>query len=165
MKSARREIFLFAGVGIVGFLVDAGVFHLLVAWLGLYFARVWSFLCAACTTWWLNRARTFRNRRSGHMPALELAIYIALMLGGGGINYAVYAMMVHNIPFVHLHPILGIACGSLAGMALNFFSSRQLLFRRFRLSAATNLVNDSAAPRAASSTLHEGAECSSKLTF
>ena len=36
VRGAQREIFLFAGAGIVGFLIDAGVFHLLVAWLGLY---------------------------------------------------------------------------------------------------------------------------------
>ncbi|MGP8231318.1 MAG: GtrA family protein [Methylovirgula sp.] len=154
MRGIRREIFLFAIVGVVGFLVDAGVFQLLVGWLGLYFARVWSFLCAACTTWSLNRARTFRDRRSGRTPAAELAIYLSLMLGGGGINYAVYAAMVHNIPFVRIHPVLGIACGSLAGLAFNFASSRQFLFRRSELS-----LNDTVEPRSADSIVHESAEC------
>ena len=126
---AAAGIFWFAVAGIIGFLVDVGVLYLLKGWLGLYASRVFSFLSAAFSTWLFNRAVTFRGRRSGHSAGKELGIYLALMTIGGSVNYGVFALLVSRMSIAAQHPAIGVAAGSLAGMAVNLITSRFLLFR------------------------------------
>lgn len=127
--SFLRRLLLFGLVGVVGFVVDTAVLYALRGFAGLYTGRVFSFLAAAFTTWVLNRSLTFHDRRSGTSRRSEFAIYLVLMLGGGGVNYGVYAAMISRYEFVGAHPVIGIAVGSLAGMFVNLVSSRFLLFR------------------------------------
>ncbi len=126
------DLFWFGVSGLIGFLVDTGVLYLFKAALGVYMARVLSFLCAAATTWFFNRTVTFRDRRSAHSAPREFGIYLALMLGGGSVNYGVYALLVSRELLVARYPVLGVAAGSLAGMAVNLLTSRFLLFRHRR---------------------------------
>lgn len=123
------RFFLFGLVGVAGFAVDAAVLYAVRGFAGLYYGRVLSFLGAAFTTWVLNRNLTFRDRRSGTSRRSEFAIYIALMLCGGLVNYGVYAAMISRYEHVNAHPVIGVAVGSLAGMLINLFTSRFLLFR------------------------------------
>lgn len=127
--SFLRRLLLFGVVGVAGFVVDTAVLYALRGFAGLYAGRVFSFLAAAFTTWVLNRSLTFRDRRSGTSRRSEFAIYLVLMLGGGGVNYGVYAAMISRYEFVGAHPVIGVAVGSLAGMLVNLLSSRFLLFR------------------------------------
>lgn len=129
MKKLLREILLFGCVGAAGFLVDTAVLYLLRGWLGPLAARIPSFLSAVFSTWWLNRRITFRARPSGLDAHRELGRYLLLMLFGGAVNYGVYAAMLWSLPLVGRHPVLGVAGGSLAGMAVNLATSRLLLFR------------------------------------
>jgi putative flippase GtrA len=124
-----RQTLLFGIVGTVGFVVDTAVLYLLKGLVGLYWGRLFSFLCAAATTWLLNRTFTFEGRSSGHGPMKEMAIYIGLMTLGGAVNYLVYAVLVSHFPLVAQIPVLGVAAGSLAGMVVNFITSRFFLFR------------------------------------
>ncbi len=115
--------------GVVGFLVDSGVLYALMAvGLGPYAARVPSFLCAATATWLINRYWTFADRRSDQRGS-EWGRYVAAMVAGGALNYAVYAALVANSGLVREWPVLGVAAGSLAGMVLNFISSWFLVFK------------------------------------
>lgn len=125
--SAR--FFWFVLSGIIGFMTDTGILYLLKDFLGLYGARAISFVSAVFATWVFNRSITFRNRTSGHAKAREFGIYIALMLAGGSINYAIYAFMIASYAIVAQQPVLGVACGSIAGMTINLLTSRFLLFR------------------------------------
>jgi putative flippase GtrA len=125
--SAR--FFWFGLSGIIGFMTDTGVLYLLKDFLGLYGARAVSFVSAVFMTWVFNRTITFRNRISGHSKAREFGIYIALMLAGGSVNYAIYAFMIASYANVAQQPVLGVACGSIAGMTINLLTSRFLLFR------------------------------------
>jgi len=122
-----RRLLLFALAGTVGFVVDAGVLYALAPWLGWYAARVASFLAAATATWLINRRYTFAVERP---PSLwrEYLAYLGAMLGGAAVNYAVYALV---LQFVHGRgaALLGVALGSLAGMAVNYLSARHLVFR------------------------------------
>ena len=52
------------------------------------------------------------------------------MLAGGLVNYAVYAWLVLNYQLVAEHLVIGVAIGSLAGMCINYATSRIILFRR-----------------------------------
>ena len=96
----------FGIVGAVGFVVDAGLLHLLLIWgLGPYSGRVVSFLAAATMTWILNRSFTFRRdspstadpapmHSAAMHPAGEWLAYLGVMVVGGMANYGTYAVAV-----------------------------------------------------------------------
>jgi putative flippase GtrA len=123
----------FGVVGVVGFLVDAGLLRaLLAAGLGYYSGRAISFLSAATATWILNRSFTFRRDAEvvrAH-PAAEWLSYLGLMLIGGVANYGAYALAVENSTLVRAHPELGVALGSLVGMVINYWTAKTMIFER-----------------------------------
>ncbi|CAN5674212.1 hypothetical protein BH11PSE13_BH11PSE13_21990 [soil metagenome] len=128
-----REFLTFAAVGIVGLAVDLGVLYLAAPMLGWYAARGVSFLAAASTTWALNRRYTFAARRSSNTPIWrEYVGYLVTMLGGAALNYAVYVATLHWAGESRWAPALGVALGSIAGLAVNFLSARQLVFKAKR---------------------------------
>ncbi|MEA5097994.1 MAG: GtrA family protein [Burkholderiaceae bacterium] len=124
-----RSIFLFGIVGTVGFLADTAVLYLLRDTLGPWVARLCSFLVAVLVTWLMNRYLTFSDRASKLPIHQEFSVYLILMLVGGSVNYGVYAWLIVSDEIVRQHPVLGVACGSLAGMAINLFCAQFLLFR------------------------------------
>lgn len=123
------QFFWFGVSGAVGFVVDVTVLYLLKGSLGLYGARLVSFLCAVFLTWLFNRAITFRNRKSGHSVVKEFCIYLTLMLIGGFVNYALYALLISKYSIIAIYPFYGVAAGSIAGMIINLCTSRFILFR------------------------------------
>ena len=127
----------FGIVGGIGFLVDAGVLTFMLTWgLGPYSGRVVSFLAAATITWILNRSFTFRRDSSSDIhpaprnPMGEWLVYLGLMVIGGLVNYGVYAAAVTFLEPVRMHPVIGVALGSIAGMGVNFWTSKTLVFER-----------------------------------
>lgn len=123
-------MFLFGLAGGVGFLVDAGVLYLVKGVLGLYAARIVSFLAAAFTTWLVNRNLAFQARKSGVPLHKEFSAYVVLMTSGGLVNYILYAWLVTVSALVAQHPVIGVAVGSLGGMLVNFATARFFLFKR-----------------------------------
>jgi putative flippase GtrA len=122
----------FGIVGGLGFLVDTGILYLMLA-LGLdrYSGRIFSFLGAATATWLLNRSFTFRrDSPSDQHPAGEWLAYLGLMAIGGLVNYGVYAAAVTFWDLAHRHPVIGVAFGAVAGMAINFWSAKTMVFER-----------------------------------
>ncbi len=94
-----------------------------------------SFLAAATVTWILNRSFTFRRETfpdgtSRAHPAGEWLAYLGLMVIGGVVNYGTYALAVELSEPVRRYPALGVALGSIAGMAINFWSAKTLVFER-----------------------------------
>ncbi|CAH2902462.1 MAG: GtrA-like protein [uncultured Paraburkholderia sp.] len=124
-----KEIFAFGVVGTIGFVVDTGVLYLTKAHFGLFYGRATSFVCAAFTTWLINRAWTFKNKRSSLGAKSEFAVYFLLMLIGGAVNYSAYVITVSKYPIAAVYPIIGVAIGSLADMFVNLMSSRMILFK------------------------------------
>ena len=130
--ASRYRFLVFCAVGTVGFLVDLGVLYAVSPWLGWYGGRIASFLVAASVTWQLNRTVTFSAPAEGAGRAQNLwrqyMRYLTAMLLGAGVNYAVYAT---TLAFVDIPQVavLGVALGSIAGMAINFFSAQRLLLR------------------------------------
>lgn len=118
----------FSLVGVVGFIVDAGLLHLLIDTLGPYIARLLSFAVAVITTWILNRTFTFAERQSGLSLPQELGRYFSAMIVGGSVNYALYAALVYFIEAVAQQPILGVIAGTLAGLTINFTLSKRWIF-------------------------------------
>ncbi len=133
LPAARlRTVFWFGVTGVLGFLVDAGLLHVLASgWhVNLYLARACSFTCAATVTWVLNRLITFAApQRRPQELAVEWTAYFAASLGGGCINYLVFALAVRVSPLLHQIPTLGVALGTLAGMSFNFLMYSRFVFR------------------------------------
>jgi len=137
-RRAPGQFIRFTLVGGIGFVVDAGLLRLLLmAGFGYYGGRVVSFLAAATTTWLLNRSFTFRRESSaesvaiGH-PAGEWIAYLGVMVIGGAVNYGTYAVAIALSELVRAHPELGVALGSLAGLCINFWSAKLMIFERKR---------------------------------
>jgi putative flippase GtrA len=119
----------FAIVGTVGFVVDAAVLYALIYGLGAgpYLGRLASFLAAASMTWLLNRRFTFPDTR--RQPAhRQWTVFVAFMALGGLLNYGTYALVVTLAPDYPVTPLLAVAAGALAGLALNFTTSRLFVF-------------------------------------
>ncbi|WP_346839530.1 GtrA family protein [Microbulbifer sp. SAOS-129_SWC] len=132
MNTVKR-VGLFAAVGTLGFIADSAMLYFLKSSIGLYAGRIVSFLFAVVVTWLFNRFWTFGDRLSQFSASGELFFYLLLMTAGGSVNYAVYAWLVTVSDTVRLAPVLGVAAGSLSGMAINFLSARLLIFREKRI--------------------------------
>lgn len=134
MSGSRREstgqFLRFAVVGVLAFLVDASVLQAALA-LGLdpYSGRVASYLCAATAAWAMNRRYTFRvPGREG--LAGEWLAYLAANAIGGLVNYGTYVLALWLSGAVRTWPVLGVAAGSVAGLAFNFVVNKYWVFRR-----------------------------------
>lgn len=132
--STRKQFLFFCVAGTLGFIVDVAVLYSLTGLLGWYGARAVSFLAAATSTWMLNRSVTFRSatrtrRAQGASVLREFASYLVSASAGGALNYATYAGALHFSEGRSWAPLLGVMCGSIAGMAVNYISARFLVFR------------------------------------
>jgi putative flippase GtrA len=123
-----NQFLRFCVAGTVGFIVDAGLLQMLVVGMQAnpYAARVASFLAAASVTWLINRRYTFAV---SHKPTQsEWRRYVCLMLLGAVVNYGVFSICIAFWDLATTQPWLGVAFGSIAGLGLNFSTSR-LMYR------------------------------------
>ncbi|MBP7711499.1 MAG: GtrA family protein [Gammaproteobacteria bacterium] len=130
MRESTGQFLRFAVVGVLAFLVDASVLQAALA-LGLdpYSGRVASYLCAATAAWAMNRRYTFRvPGREG--LAGEWLAYLAANAIGGLVNYGTYVLALWLSGAVRTWPVLGVAAGSVAGLAFNFVVNKYWVFRR-----------------------------------
>ncbi|MEQ9464820.1 MAG: GtrA family protein [Haliea sp.] len=129
MTGLRRQAWCFAGIGAVGFLVDAGVLSWLVAsqgW-GLYSARAISFGLAVTATWYLNRRITFASHaRAGR--GREYGRYLSTQTIGALINLGVYVSVIAAVPTLASCPVIPLALGSATALLFNFVSARLWVF-------------------------------------
>lgn len=128
----RSDFILFGAIGTAAFLVDGSILYSVKGILGVYWGRLLSFFCAVLFTWLLNRNLTFKRRASGRSLSAEFAHYFLVMLGGGMVNYFLYAILVVTVEAVANKPILGVAAGSCAGLIFNFTLARRFVYSRQR---------------------------------
>lgn len=121
------QFFWFSIVGALGFGVDAAVLDTAVHRLGYdpHGGRVVSLAVAATTTWLLNRTLTFRRKDRGGLK--EWFQYLALMIFGASINFAVYSAVVARAGSSRPALLGGLVAGTLTALFINFFSARRLL--------------------------------------
>lgn len=124
------ELVRFAIIGTIGFVADASALKFIVwlAGLDLYSARIFSFLVAATVTWSLNRKFNFKQARAESAFRQWLRFLGANSLGFVA-NYGTYAALVTFVPPVAASPVLGVAAGSIAGLAFNFVVNKFWVFR------------------------------------
>lgn len=130
LRTLSVEGCAFLVVGSLGFLTHAGLLVLLVDGAGLDPYPAWfpAFAVAVAVTYVLNRAWTFRHR-AGHDRGREFTRYGLLQSLGAAINNAVYGFLLWLHPLFLNRPVLALAAGSVAAMAFNYVSARQLAFR------------------------------------
>ena len=129
-----EQVPAFAAIGVVGFLVDAGVTYLGAKYLGLSpeFARPPGFVLATIVNFALNRSITFRHARS---PLTGSFVRYSLVASAGlAVNYAVYSACVFLAPGagIAVTPAilpLFVAAGGGAAMILTFVGFRFFAFR------------------------------------
>ncbi len=123
------EFLRFAAVGVVGLLADMAALTIALQALHLdvYSGRVFSYLIAATTTWALNRRFTFKS--TDPAPA-QWAKFLGANALGGAVNYGVYAAIVTFSARGAAWPVLGVAAGSVAGLAFNFSVSKVWVFKK-----------------------------------
>jgi putative flippase GtrA len=126
-----QQFLMFAVVGTLGFFVDAGAllfaYHVLGA--NLYTGRLLSFVVAATFTWQLNRKVTFRGSAATDSAFKQWLKFLSTNAVGGLVNLGVYAVLIVRVPFAREHPVVAVACGSIAGLFFNFIAARIVVFR------------------------------------
>lgn len=123
-----RQIFRFALVGVIGYLVNAGLVEALAAQFGPVQAQALAFPAAVTVTWWFNRRFTFGA--SGHRLHQEWLRYVLANLLGWCANNGAYFWLIFALPVAYQHPSIAVAAGSLTGMIFNFSASRSLVFKK-----------------------------------
>ena len=111
----------FVVVGSVGFVVDAGILHLLLPIAGPYNGRFISFAFAIVTTWLLNRNFVFKKRAEIHREGLS---YLAVQSTGFLINFTLYSLLIHW----HYLPFWSLVAASLVAMFWNFSGAKLIVF-------------------------------------
>ena len=123
----------FGFVGAFGFAVDFAFLQLLTgaAQFNALLGRILSFAVAVIATWVVNRTWTFREQARDDRRAEEASSYILVQCAAGALNLAVYYALIRAFPgFDHgLALFPPTAAGALAGLGINYFGSRHLVFR------------------------------------
>ena len=93
-----EQIPAFAAIGVIGYLVDAGITYLCAKYLGLSpeLARPPGFIIATIVNFVLNRSITFRHSRAAVIGAFVR--YCLVASSGLAVNYAVYSACVLLAP-------------------------------------------------------------------
>ena len=126
VKSLPAQIWRFGLVGIIGFIVNAGLVEALVKNTGPLWAQTIAFPAAATVTWSLNRRYTFGASRLA--PHYEWLRYVLANSVGWAVNNGAYLAIIISSPDVYNHPAIAVAVGSLAGMLFNFTASKNVVF-------------------------------------
>ncbi|MBU9126043.1 GtrA family protein [Burkholderia multivorans] len=123
-----KQFMRFFVVGILGFLVNAGVVGIVSRFAGPLVAQVFAFPAAVTVTWWLNRRYTFgASRYAAHHEWMRYVLANAL---GWAANNGMYFYLVLHFSLAYRHPTLAVAAGSIAGMLLNFTGAKFLVFHK-----------------------------------
>lgn len=119
----------FAGVGSVGFLIEAGIVTGLTQWAGwtAWHARMPSFTTAVLVTWILNRNTTFKGRGSKNLLA-EALMYFGTQAGGAAINLLIFGIALQILPRLQSVPVFALALGSIGGLVFNYVVAATLIY-------------------------------------
>ncbi|MBB3769652.1 putative flippase GtrA [Angulomicrobium tetraedrale] len=127
-RLALKEFFRFGCVGGLGFVVNAGVTYAASALVNLYAAGLIGWFAAASCTWFFNRIWTFAHRAK--RPLLRQFLdFLGANFMGFLVYYGTYSALIAGWPLASDHPVLAVAAGSIAGLAINFTLSRRFVFR------------------------------------
>jgi putative flippase GtrA len=118
----------FAVIGAFGLLWDTIIVYATAPFVGPYAAAMVSFVIVGCINWLANRYWTYRGFSHDAMHRQLVRFLIANAIGFV-LNRGTYVLLVATQPLFHAHLVLALAAGAGAGMFVNFFLSRALVFR------------------------------------
>jgi putative flippase GtrA len=130
-ESTPAQFVQFAGVGAIGFVVDALIFIALTGWYAdwhPYLARALSATCSISTTWALNRRVTFREQQSADARG-EYLRYVLAQVVGLILNLGVFAVGVALVPLLRRVPLLALILGAGVALTVNFLTAKHIAFR------------------------------------
>jgi putative flippase GtrA len=123
-----RQFGQFAVIGAFGFVWDTAIVYATAPLVGPYVAGVISFVIVGTINWLANRFWTYRGLGHDAMHR-QLVRFLITNAVGFVLNRGTYFALIATQPLFRHHLILAIACGAAAGMFVNFFLSRRLVFR------------------------------------
>lgn len=128
--SIARQASSFIVVGCIGFVVDGGILTVLnsVYNVELLQARMASFSVAVTVTWFLNRMRTFADRKDQRMVR-EWSRYAAVNGVGALLNLGIFFWLLHQFNVLNSAPLIPLAIAASVALVFNFLASRQVAFR------------------------------------
>ncbi len=119
----------FAGVGVLGFFVDAATLIAMLQFFPEGIARFIAFCVAVTFTYMANRWFTFDAKGQPGFFRSYVKFIIANS-GGGIVNLIVSTTALKlDLPVVS-HPVIAVGIGSIAGMLINYTLSRRFVFAR-----------------------------------
>jgi putative flippase GtrA len=127
-RPLAEQFLKFAVIGTLGFVWDTCVVYTLAPFLGPYVAGVVSFIIVGSINWVANRYWTYRHMTHDAMHRQLVRFLVANSIGFV-INRGTYSLMIYNEPYFRTHLIWPVAAGGIAGMFLNFFLTRRMVFR------------------------------------
>ena len=121
------EALRFIIVGVMNTLIDFAIFFALVLGFDLHvaLANVIAFSVAVINSFFMNKYWSFRNRASNLQSGRQLALFVAVNLGGMALSTATVWGLADVIPLV-----LAKVLATVVSFAWNFIGSRQLVYRR-----------------------------------
>lgn len=131
-KNNITRFISFCVSGTLGFLIDSVTYYLLSTLFAFYIARVISFFVAVIFTWLFNRNITFNDKKFHGSVAKEFMYYFSSMAIGGAANYLSFIGLMEYVEIVKDYPVIGIAVGSVVGLAINFTLSKLVVYRTQR---------------------------------
>ena len=94
----------------------------------MYGAGLVAYVVAASGNWVLNRVWTFRGQGSGKAHH-QWGRFMAVNLIGFALNRGTYALLVTFLAAAAQQPVIATSAGAIAGMFVNFYLSRRVVFR------------------------------------
>lgn len=122
----QSRFYFFAIIGLIGFIIDTGIFSLLHVKLDYALSRFISILTAMTFTWIANRTITFQMQTKP--THTEWAKYFSVNSFGALINFTVFLSLVHTSIFLKDNYLIPLALATGVSMWFNFGFSRKLFF-------------------------------------
>ena len=118
------EFMRFAGVGVLGFIVDISSFYILSTLIDVFDARVIAFIIAVMTTWFGNRLVTFKSKNNDN-KLNQFFKYMIVALSAGAINLFIF----NSLILWEIKTKLAFVSGGLCGMLVNYFGVKFGIFK------------------------------------
>ncbi len=123
-----RQFLQFAIIGGFGFIWDNAIVYATKGLIGPYAAGMLSFVVVGTINWLANRFWTYRGMSHDVMHRQLIRFLIANTVGFV-LNRGTYVILIATQPLFYNHLWMALGAGAAAGMFVNFFLSRRLVFR------------------------------------
>ena len=131
MTNLHEEVFRFAIIGGIAFLIDAGLVTLFYkgVWLDPFSARLIAIGVATLFAVYWHRNWTFAHSRHGSR-LYQQATYAVTQVISHTLNIGIYLSLIESDEFWQQWPSLAVASGSSIAVIVTFCLSKWIVFRR-----------------------------------